>query len=54
MNIKARIKHRDIIVKIIGFLYDGGILWAICSDRDGEIDGYNIENVKIIDDEYLP
>lgn len=54
MKIKARVRTRDIIVKIIGFIQECGIVFAIGVDEDGDIDGYNIEDVQIIDSEYLP
>ena len=53
MKIKAKAFTRY-PVTIVDIYDDHGDLWAICVAENGAIEQYKVDDVKIIDKEYLP
>ena len=41
-------------VTIVDIYDDYGTLWAICVTENGAIEQYKVDDVKIIDNDYLP
>ena len=52
MKIKAKRKFDGTPITIVDFCVCENIIWAVGVDEDGDIDGYSVDDVKIIDEEY--
>ena len=53
MKIKA-IAFVRYFVTIVDIYDDNGTLWAICVTENGAIEQYKVDDLKIIDKDYLP
>lgn len=53
MKIKA-IAFNRYYVTIVSIYDDCGVLWAICITENGTIIQYKYDDLKVIDEDYLP
>lgn len=53
MKIKAKAFERW-FVTVIDIYDDHGTLWGICLTENGAVEQYKADDLKIIDEEYLP
>lgn len=53
MKIKAKAFVRY-LVTVVDIYDDKGELWAICITENGAVEQYKVDDIKIIDEEYLP